>query len=134
MQVAVLDDYQGVALQMADWSGVLARGTVDTFRDHVVEPAELVSRLTPYDVVVLMRERTPMPAEVIEALPRLKLIVSTGRRNPVLDVAAARARGITVCGTRGLSSPPAELTWALILGLARHLVTEAGNLAAGGWQ
>jgi phosphoglycerate dehydrogenase-like enzyme len=134
MQVAVLDDYQGVALEMADWSGVLARGTVDVFRDHVVDPAELISRLTPYDVVVLMRERTPMPAEVIEALPRLKLIVSTGRRNPVLDVAAARARGITVCGTRGLSSAPGELTWALILGLARHLVTEVDNLTSGGWQ
>jgi len=134
MRVAVLDDYQGVALQMADWSPVLARGSVDVFRDHVTDPGELVDRLAPYDVVVLMRERTPIPAQVIDALPQLKLIVSTGRRNPVLDVAAAKARGITVCGTRGLSTAPAELTWALILGLARNLVREVGNIAAGRWQ
>lgn len=134
MRVAVLDDYQGVALRMADWSPVLAHGEVDVFRDHVVDPDRLVERLAPYDAVVLMRERTPVPAQVIEALPNLRLIVSTGRRNPVLDVAAARARGITVCGTGGRSTPTAELTWALILGLARHLVTETGNVTSGGWQ
>lgn len=134
MRVAVLDDYQGVAMELADWSPVLARGEVDVFRDHLTEPSELVERLTPYDAVVLMRERTPMPAQVIDALPRLRLIVSTGRRNPVVDAAAARARGITVSGTRGLSTAPAELTWALILGLARNLVREAGNIAAGRWQ
>ena len=134
VRVAVLDDYQGVAMELADWSPVLARGEVDVFRDHLTEPSKLVERLTPYDAVVLMRERTPMPARVIDALPRLRLIVSTGRRNPVVDVAAARARGITVSGTRGLSTAPAELTWALILGLARDLVREAGNIAAGRWQ
>jgi phosphoglycerate dehydrogenase-like enzyme len=132
MRVAVLDDYQGVAMEVADWSPVLARGEVDVFRDHLTEPSKLVERLAPYDAVVLMRERTPMPAQVIEALPRL--IVSTGRRNPVLDVAAAKARGLTVCGTRGLSTAPAELTWALILGLARNLVREAENIASSRWQ
>jgi phosphoglycerate dehydrogenase-like enzyme len=134
MRVAVLDDYQGVAMEVADWSPVLARGEVDVFRDHVTEPSALIERLTPYDAVVLMRERTPMPAQVTEALPRLRLIVSTGRRNPVLDVAAAKARGLTVCGTRGLSTAPAELTWALILGLARNLVREAENIASSRWQ
>jgi phosphoglycerate dehydrogenase-like enzyme len=134
MRVAVLDDYQGVAMEVADWSPVLARAEVDVFRDHVTEPSTLIERLAPYDAVVLMRERTPMSAQVIEALPRLRLIVSTGRRNPVLDVATAKTHGITVCGTRGLSTAPAELTWALILGLARNLVREAGNIASGRWQ
>jgi phosphoglycerate dehydrogenase-like enzyme len=85
-------------------------------------------------VVVAMRERTPLPREVITALPRLRLIVSTGRRNPVIDVEAARERGIPVCGTGSLSTAPAELTWALILGLARDLVTEATQVRDGGWQ
>jgi len=133
VQVAVLDDYQRVSLQMADWSGVLARGEVDVFDDHVADPDALVERLAPYDVVVLMRERTPFPAEVIDRLPALRLIVSTGRRNASVDVAAARARGIPVCGTDSPVHAPSELTWALILGLCRHLVTEATNVAGGGW-
>lgn len=134
MKVTVLDDYQGVALEMADWSPVLARGAVDVFTDHVVDPAALATRLAPYDVVVLMRERTPLPGTVIDQLPNLRLVVTTGRRNPVIDLAAARARGIVVCGTDSRGSAPGELTWALILGLSRHLVTEAGNVRAGGWQ
>ncbi|HET7387138.1 MAG TPA: D-2-hydroxyacid dehydrogenase family protein [Nocardioidaceae bacterium] len=132
MRIAVLDDYQDVALQMADWSEV--DGAVDTFADHVVDPAKLVERLRPYDVVVLMRERTPFPAEVIEALPGLRLIVSTGRRNKAVDVEAARRCGITVSATESPSQAPTELTWALILGLARHLVAEDRHLRGGGWQ
>jgi phosphoglycerate dehydrogenase-like enzyme len=133
VQVAVLDDYQRVSLQMADWSGVLERGDVDVFDDHVADPDALVERLARYDVVVLMRERTAFPAEVIDRLPALRLIVSTGRRNASVDVAAARARGIPVCGTDSPVHAPSELTWALILGLSRHLVTEATNVATGGW-
>jgi phosphoglycerate dehydrogenase-like enzyme len=132
--VAVLDDYQGVALSMADWSEVRRRATVDVFRDHVADPAALVERLRPYPVVVLMRERTPLPAHVIDRLPALRLIVTTGRRNPSVDVAAARSRGIVVCGTGSLATAPGELTWALILGLCRHLVEEVGNVRSGGWQ
>lgn len=134
LKVAVLDDYQQVALEVADWSPLDGRVEVDTFADHVVDPAALVDRLAAYDVVVAMRERTPLPREVITALPRLRLIVSTGRRNPVIDVEAARERGIPVCGTGSLSTAPAELTWALILGLARDLVTEATQVRDGGWQ
>ena len=134
VRVAVLDDYQGVALEMADWSPVTARAQVDVFTDHVADAAALVPRLSPYDVVVLMRERTPMPREVIERLPRLRLLVTTGRRNASADVAAATERGVTVSGTGSLGSAPGELTWALILGLARHLATEDGNLRGGGWQ
>ena len=130
----MLDDYQGVALTMADWSPVLSRAEVDVFGDHVVDPDALVARLTPYDVVVAMRERTPLPAEVIDRLPALRLIVSTGRRNASIDVEAARARGIPVCATDSPTAAPGELTWALILGLSRHLVTEATDVRSGGWQ
>jgi phosphoglycerate dehydrogenase-like enzyme len=138
VRIAVLDDYQGVALTSADWSPVTdhatASSTVDVFRDHLSEPAALVERLEPYDAVVVMRERTPLPREVLTRLPRLRLVVTTGRRNPSIDTAAAAEAGITVCGTDSLPSGPAELTWALVLGLARHLVTEATAVRDGGWQ
>jgi phosphoglycerate dehydrogenase-like enzyme len=134
LRVAVLDDYQGVALSMADWSVLGESVEVDTFADHLTDPAALTARLSSYDAVVLMRERTPLPGVVIDALPRLRLVVTTGRRNPVIDVEAARARGIPVCGTASLATAPAELTWALVLGHARHLVTEARNVERGGWQ
>lgn len=134
MKVAVLDDYQGVALAMADWSPLRERAEVDVFHDHVAEPVRLVERLAPYDVVVVMRERTPLPADVVTALPRLRLIVTTGARNASIDVAAAKDRGVVVCGTGSLATAPAELTWALILGLSRHLVEEIGNVRGGGWQ
>ena len=138
MRIAVLDDYQGVALTSADWSPVTdhptRRCTVDVFRDHLSEPAALTARLAPYDAVVVMRERTPLPAHVIAALPRLQLVVTTGRRNPSIDTTATQRAGITVCGTDSLATAPAELTWALVLGLARHLVPEATGVRDGGWQ
>lgn len=134
MKIAVLDDYQGVALSLADWGRVQALGTVDVFTDHLADPERLVTRLAPYDVVVLMRERTPMPAAVIDRLPALRLLVTTGARNASIDVEAARRRGVVVSGTGSLGTAPAELTWALILGWSRHLLTEADNLRTGGWQ
>ncbi|GAA2497377.1 D-2-hydroxyacid dehydrogenase family protein [Terrabacter carboxydivorans] len=138
MRIAVLDDYQGVALASADWSAVTDHPrtpcTVEVFRDHVSEPDALVQRLAPFDAIVVMRERTPLPADVLAALPHLRLVVTTGRRNPSIDVAAATASGITVCGTESLATAPAELTWALVLGLARHLVPEATAVRGGGWQ
>ena len=134
LRIAVLDDYQRVALTSADWSSVTAIAEVDVFDDHEPDPERLVERLAAYDVVVVMRERTPIPAAVIERLPRLRLIVTTGRGNASIDLEAARARGVTVCGTESLASAPAELTWALVLGLARHLATEGENLRSGRWQ
>lgn len=134
MRVAILDDYQDVALGCADWSEIRRLGRVDTFTDHVHEPDLLVERLSPYDVVVLMRERTPLPASVIERLPRLRLVVTTGARNASIDVGAARQRGVVVSGTGSLATAPAELTWALVLTWARHLPTEFENMRAGGWQ
>ena len=134
MRVAVLDDYQRVALTSADWNAVTRVAEVDVFADHEPDPDRLVARLAPYDVVVLMRERTPFPAAVIERLPALRLIVTTGRANASIDLETARSRGITVSGTESLASAPAELTWALVLGLARHLPTETDNLRSGRWQ
>ncbi len=134
VDIAVLDDYAGAALSLADWSRLQAQGRVDVFDDHLVDPDALTERLRPYGAVVLMRERTPLPAAVIERLDRLRLIVTTGRRNPVLDLAAAVRRGIVVSHTDGLVSSTVELTWALILGHARHLVHEVGALRSGGWQ
>jgi phosphoglycerate dehydrogenase-like enzyme len=134
MRVAVLDDYQRVALTCADWGPVTRVGEVDVFHDHEPDPERLVARLAPYDAVVLMRERTPVPGAVIDRLPALRLIVTTGRANATIDLDAARRHGVTVCGTESSPSAPAELTWALILGLARHLPTEIDNLGAGRWQ
>jgi phosphoglycerate dehydrogenase-like enzyme len=134
MRAAVLDDYEGVALRVADWSPVLERVDVDVFSEHIDDEDELARRLAPYDIVVLMRERTPMPASLLERLPNLRLLASTGRKNASIDVVAARDRGITVCGTDSPSSAPGELTWALILGLARNLVVEAERMRRGGWQ
>lgn len=138
VRIAVLDDYQDVALCSTDWTPVTRHPstpcTVEVFRDHVSAPDDLVRRLAPYDAVVVMRERTPLPAAVLAGLPRLRLVVTTGRRNASIDVAAAAAAGITVCGTESLATAPAELTWALVLGLSRHLVEESGAMRNGGWQ
>src|SRR5262245_27459134 len=94
VRIAVLDDYQGVALELADWSRVTDRASVTVFRDHVQGPEAVVERLEPFDVVCVMRERTPMPRAVIERLPRLKLIASTALRNASIDTDAARERGV----------------------------------------
>ena len=134
MKVAVLDDYQGVALKMADWSEVAKRALVDVFSDHLAEPSDVVKRLLPYDVVCVMRERTPLRRAHIEQLPNLKLIASTGPRNASIDLEAAAERGIKVVHTGYFGSPTVELTWALILAGARHIAAEAAALRAGGWQ
>ena len=134
MNIAVLDDYQGVALTLADWSKVTARARVSVFNDHLDDPEALVERLTPFDVVCVMRERTPLRRHVIERLPKLKLIASTAMRNASVDADAAAERGIAIVHTSYSSSPTVELTWALILAGARHIVSENASLRAGGWQ
>lgn len=133
-QIAILDDYQNVALNMADWSPVTSRADVTVFDDHVSDVDELVARLAPFDVVFVMRERTPMTRDVLERLPRLRMIASTGAVNASIDMAAAAERGIHVSTTGGTAAATAELTWALILGASRHLVAEGRSVAAGGWQ
>jgi phosphoglycerate dehydrogenase-like enzyme len=131
LRCAVLDDYQSVALGLADWSRVRATSFGERFADQ----DDLVAALLDYEIVVVMRERTPFTAELFARLPNLRLLVTSGMRNAAVDLAAARAHGVTVCGTASSSTPPVELTWALILGLARHLLTEATALRTGGpWQ
>lgn len=133
-QVAVIDDYQGVAMTMTDWTPVTSRADVTVFDDHVSDPDELVARLAPFDVVFVMRERTPLPRTVIERLPRLRMIASTGPSNASIDMAAAADRGIHVGSTGGSVASTVELTWALILGAARHLAVESRAMAEGRWQ
>jgi phosphoglycerate dehydrogenase-like enzyme len=133
-KIAVLDDYQSVALKMADWSDVLARADVDVFSDHLDGADAVAERLLPYDIVCVMRERTPLRAETIERLPNLKLIASTGPRNASIDLKAAAARAIAVAHSGYFGSPTLELTWALILASARHIVAEAAAVRSGGWQ
>jgi len=134
INVAVLDDYQGVALSIVDWSKVSHRANITVFQDHLADQDALVERLTPFDVICVMRERTPMSASLLKRLPRLKLIASTGPRNASIDLAAAAERGITVAHTSYTSTPTIELTWALILASAGHSSSEATSVRNGGWQ
>jgi len=134
MKIAILDDYQNVALKMADWSALSGRAEITVFNDHVRDPSALVERLLPFDVVCVMRERTPLPREVLQHLPRLKLIASTGSRNASIDMEAAKELGITVTATGYRSSPTIELTWALILASLCGIVHENNSIRNGGWQ
>jgi len=134
MRIAVLDDYQGVALAMADWS-VLAKGVaVVSFRDHVAEEDRLAGRLAEFDIVCRMRERTPFPRTLIARLPRLKLICATGARNPDIDLDAARDHGVTVCVTESFGRTTVEIAWWLLLSLFRRVVAEHQHVRSGGWQ
>src|SRR3954447_11918848 len=134
LRIAVLDDYQGVSGRYADWSSLPEPAEVTVFGDHLDDEDALVDRLQPFEVVVAMRERTPFPRSVLQRLPNLRLLVTTGAKNVAIDVAAARELGITVCGTGAHAPGTAELTWALILAVARHIPQEDLSVRAGGWQ
>jgi phosphoglycerate dehydrogenase-like enzyme len=134
MKIAILDDYQDIARTVADWSALAQRAEITVFNDHVSGVDAVVERLLPFDVVCVMRERTPLPRAVIERLPRLKLIASTGRRNASIDMTAASDRGIAVTNTGYSSTPTIELTWALILASARHVAPESNAVRRGLWQ
>ncbi|SHI74194.1 Phosphoglycerate dehydrogenase [Roseomonas rosea] len=131
-RIAILDDYQGVALSLADWASLGV--PVDVFRDTIKDEDALAARLAPYDAIVLMRERTPFPRSLIERLPRLKLLITTAGRNLSVDSAALKERGITFCGTGGGASQTAELTWGLILALVRDIPAQDRSLREGRWQ
>lgn len=136
-RIAILDDYQQVALGVPAWQALPAGTRIEVFAAAVPGEDELVQRLAPFDVVVAMRERTAFPARVIERLPRLRLLASTGQRNAAIDLAACRRRGIVVTGARGARSArgsTAETAWALILALAKQLVPSHQALHAGRWQ
>ncbi len=134
MRIAILDDYQSVALAMADWSGLQARAEIAVFSDHLDDEEQLAVRLAPFEVLCVMRERTPLRRSLLDRLPNLKLIASTGPVNAAIDVAAAEERGIEIRHTGYSSTPTIEMSWALILASQRHLVAETGSVRAGGWQ
>jgi phosphoglycerate dehydrogenase-like enzyme len=134
VKIAILDDYQKVALSITDWSAVAKKADITVFNDHIDQADALIERLLPFDAICVMRERTPLRRDIIERLPRLKFIASTGPRNISIDMAAAKERGISVANTGYRSTPTIELTWALILASARHLVEESNSIRAGGWQ
>jgi phosphoglycerate dehydrogenase-like enzyme len=138
MRLAILDDYQNVALEFADWSAVRAKADITVFDDHVADPGEVAARLKPFDILVAMRERTPFPRAVIEGLPNLKLLVTTGMRNAAIDLKAATDHGVVVCGTAGgggtYSIATVEMTWALILAAARNIPAHDRSVREGGWQ
>jgi phosphoglycerate dehydrogenase-like enzyme len=134
MKVAILDDYQNVALQLADWSAVRQHAEIMVFNDHLADPAAVVARLRPFDAVCVMRERTPLTREILQQLPNLKLIASTGPRNASIDTQAAADLGIAVTSTGYDSTPTIEFTWSLILASIRSIDREAASLKAGGWQ
>src|ERR1700686_2684294 len=121
-KIAVLDDYQNVALGSADWSVLRDRADIVVFQNHLADPEAMIERLLPFDVICVMRERSPLSRNIIERLPNLKLIASTGAGNPSIDVAAAGDHGIAVVNTGYTSDPAIEFTWALILASTRHIV------------
>ncbi|WP_412021803.1 D-2-hydroxyacid dehydrogenase family protein [Burkholderia cepacia] len=134
VNVAILDDYQNIALDLADWSVLQGRANLTVFNDHVADDARLVERLKPFDVLCVMRERTPLTRAIIEQLPNLKLIASTGAGNAAIDETAAAERNVKVVHTGYRSAPTIEFTWAMILGVARNLAVENRSVRDGGWQ
>jgi phosphoglycerate dehydrogenase-like enzyme len=135
VKCAILDDYQEVALGMADWSMLAGKVRLEAFASHV-ESGDLAERLADFEIIVAMRERTVFDEALLSRLPKLKLLVTTGMNNASIDMKAAERLGILVCGTRGIVGPAAELAWGLLLSLTRNIPAEAANLRAGGefWQ
>jgi len=134
IKAAILDDYQNVAVELADWSPLADRVDLTVFNDHIDDVDRLVDRLEPFDVLCVMRERTPLSRDIIERLPNLRLIASTGAGNASIDLDAAAERGIEVRHTGYSSTPTIEFTWALILAMARNIPLETQSFRQGGWQ
>jgi len=133
MKIAVLDDYANVALKMADWSR-LQECDVTVFNDTLTEHDAIVKRLAPFDVICMMRERTPFPATLLHALPNLKLLVTSGPRNLSIDLAAATENNVTVCSTESRKTTTSELAMLLMLSLTRNLIPETKAMHSEGWQ
>ena len=133
LSVAILDDFQNVTRSLADWGRLPSHVAVSVFNDHV-EGETLIKRLLPFDVLVVTRERTPLPRTLIEQLPNLKLVVTAGMRNLGIDLKACRERGVLVCGTGSGTSTTAELAWGLIIAVARHIPEEDRAIREGVWQ
>lgn len=134
LKIAVLDDYQHVALTIADWSVLQQSAIVTVFNDHLTDLDALKKRLGPFQVIAVMRERTPLSRELIQSLPNLQLIVSTAMRNASIDLQAATEAGIEVRHTGYVWSGAPELTWALLMSIARKIPQENSNFQTGKWQ
>jgi D-3-phosphoglycerate dehydrogenase len=135
VRCAILDDYQNVALKLADWEKVKDRVEIKVFHDHLGGPDQVIPALQGFEIIVAMRERTGFPKKVIDALPDLKLLVTTGMRNASIDTEAAKARGITVCGTGTFGNPTSGVAVGLMLELTRRIGFENARLHAGApWQ
>ncbi|WP_338580730.1 D-2-hydroxyacid dehydrogenase family protein [Pseudomonas sp. MAG733B] len=134
VQIAVIDDWQDVARNVVDWSLLEDIGQVSFIHDYPADNEALAQRLGDFEVICVMRERTRFDAELLGRLPKLKLLVTGGMRNFALDLNAAKALGIQVCGTDSYKHAAPELTWALIMAATRNLVVEANALRAGQWQ
>lgn len=130
LRCAILDDYQNVALKLADWSGVTDRIDITVFDAPFASAADAIAALRDFDIICAMRERTPFPRSTLEALPQLKLLITSGMRNAAIDLAAARERGITVCGTAMIGNPTAGLTIGLLLELTRKIGFENARMKA----
>ena len=133
--IALLDDYQNVALRMADWSKLQKSHRIVVFNERLPDVDAAARALAEFDVIGIMRERTPFPRALFDKLPKLRLLVTTGKRNASIDLEAAKARNVTVCGTGGAGRATAELAVGLMLAMARHLREEFQAMrAGGGWQ
>ncbi len=133
-KIAILDDYQNAALRCADWSLVEKDADITVFHDHLAETGDVAERLGDFDIVAIMRERTPFPRDLFDKLPNLRLLVTTGMRNASVDLAAASDHGVTVCGSNGITASTPELTWGLLLALARNIAHEDKVTREGAWQ
>ncbi|WP_340052893.1 D-2-hydroxyacid dehydrogenase family protein [Pseudomonas sp. JAI120] len=134
VQIAVIDDWQNVASGVVDWSVLEAVGQVHFLHDYPADTATMIERLKGFAVICVMRERSTFDRALLQGLPSLKLLVTGGMRNAAIDLAAAKALGIQVCGTDSYKQAAPELTWALIMASTRNLLAEASSLRAGGWQ
>lgn len=133
MYIAILDDYANTAISMANWAQI-KDANISVFNDTIKDHAALVNRLQDFEVICMMRERTPFPSELIQALPKLKLLVTSGPRNLSIDLAAAKAANVTVCGTESRKTTTSELATLLMLALSRRLMPEVNAMHSSGWQ
>jgi phosphoglycerate dehydrogenase-like enzyme len=132
--LAILDDYQGVSLRLGPWDQLPEGLRVQVFRQHIADPAALIAQLQPFDAIMVMRERTPLPRDVLEYLPNLRFLITSGARNRSIDLECCAERGIVVSGTPSVGHPTVDLTWGLILALLRDIPRQQEALRAGRWQ
>ena len=134
MKVAILDDYQGVAEQLVDWSKFEDSCEIKVFNQPFENEDNAIENLKNFEALIIMRERTPMTKKLMDGCPKLRFIATSGMRNLGIDLEYAKSKGIIVSGSEGNKNPTAELTWALILGLARNIKQESENMYQGYWQ